>query len=90
MSAPDEVAGAHAVPFQVNTCPVVALDCASVDTVCVPVWLARFSRVASELLTVAPVATPFNLVLSAPLMNPATEVVALECAAPPTPKCAVI
>ncbi|MNC72912.1 hypothetical protein D3C87_1654780 [compost metagenome] len=44
---------------------------------CVPVWLARPSRVASLLFAVAPLAMPSSLSLSAAAMNPATLVVAL-------------
>ncbi|MCY1167379.1 hypothetical protein D9M73_73400 [compost metagenome] len=43
---------------------------------CVPVWFARASSVASVLLAVAPVATPFSFALSAADIDPAAPVVA--------------
>ncbi|MCY1308300.1 hypothetical protein D9M70_582960 [compost metagenome] len=54
-----------------------------------PVWLARFFRLASVSFAVAPAAMPFSLVLSEPLMKPEASVVASACAPPPLPKCAV-
>ena len=54
----------------------------------VPVWVERSRSWASVAFAVAFSAIPTSFVLSAPDMNPLTNVVASACAAPPAPTCA--
>ena len=46
----------------------------TVEIACSPVWLARARKFASVSLAVAPVAIPFNFVLSAADIEPGAEV----------------
>ncbi|MCY1505226.1 hypothetical protein D9M68_394240 [compost metagenome] len=92
VSTPEAMAGVSTVSHCMAESLLSRTACSPVTVLMAwePVWFARFFRLASLSLAVAPLATPFSLVLSAALMKPATAVVASACAAPPAPKCAVI
>ncbi|MCY1356266.1 hypothetical protein D9M69_427110 [compost metagenome] len=92
VSTPEAMAGVARVSQGTADSLLSSADCspATVLMAWLPVWFARLFRLASVSLAVAPMATPFSLVLSAELMKPATAVVASECAPPPAPTCALI